>query len=137
LTECECVEVGQNDARGSPSHIRLEASTHCQLKCPTCETATGELYDHVARGFLRFDNFRRLIDENPQVREIELSNFGEIFLNPHLPKIIEYAFEKNLLLSATNGANLNTVRDTTLEALVKYKFSHIRCSIGGASQETY
>jgi MoaA/NifB/PqqE/SkfB family radical SAM enzyme len=137
LKECETVGTVRNEARVSPSRIRLEASTHCQLKCPTCETATGELYQHVALGFLRFDSFKRLIDENPQVREIELSNFGEIFLNPHLPKIIEYAFKKNVLLSATNGANLNTVRDTTLEALVKFKFSHIRCSIDGASQETY
>lgn len=137
LIESESPGVEGNDARVSPSRIRLEASTHCQLKCPTCETATGELYEQVALGFLRFDNFRQLIDNNPQVREIELSNFGEIFLNPHLPKIIEYAFQKNVQLSATNGANLNTVRDTTLEALVKFKFSHIRCSIDGASQETY
>ncbi len=133
----ESVGVECNDARVSPSRLRLEASTVCQLKCPTCETATGELYQQVAKGFLRFDKFKQLIDDNPQVREIELSNFGEIFLNPHLPKIIEYAFEKNVLLSATNGANLNTVRDTTLEALVKFKFSHIRCSVDGASQETY
>ncbi len=121
----------------SPKHIRLEASTHCQLKCPTCETATGELYKHVALGFLRFDNFKRLLDENPQVEEIELSNFGEIFLNPQLPKIIEYAHEKGVGLSARNGANLNTVREATLEALVKFGFRHIRCSLDGASQGTY
>ncbi len=131
------VAVEWHDARVSPSRIRLEASTHCQLKCPTCETATGELYQHVALGFLRFDKFKLLIDDNPQIRGIELSNFGEIFLNPHLPKIIEYAFKKDVQLSATNGANLNTVRDATLEALVKFRFSHIRCSIDGASQETY
>ena len=124
LNQSESVGVELNDAWVSPSRIRLEASTHCQLKCPTCETATGELYQHVALGFLRFDNFKQFIDDNPQVREIELSNFGEIFLHPHLPQIIEYAFERNVLLSATNGANLNTVRDTTLEALVKFKFSH-------------
>jgi len=99
LIESESPGVEGNDARVSPSRIRLEASTHCQLKCPTCETATGELYEQVALGFLRFDNFRQLIDNNPQVREIELSNFGEIFLNPHLPKIIEYAFQKNVQLS--------------------------------------
>ena len=130
-------DVVEESNRISPTRIRLEASTHCQLKCPTCETATGELYKHVALGFLRFDNFKRLVDENPQVREIELSNFGEIFLNPQLPKIIEYAYDKGVELSARNGANLNTVRETTLEALVKFGFRNIRCSIDGASQETY
>ncbi len=137
MIECKSVEVEQNDLRISPVRLRLEASTHCQLKCPTCETATGEIYKHVALGFLRFDKFKQLIDENPQVRDVELSNFGEIFLNPQLPQIIEYAFEKNVTLSAGNGVNLNTVRDKTLEALVKFKFRHIRCSIDGASQETY
>lgn len=135
--EHNSVEVGASDTWVSPRHIRLEASTHCQLKCPTCETATGKLYDHVALGFLRFDDFKKLIDENSQLEKIELSNFGEIFLNPQLPKIIEYAFEKGVLLSATNGVNLNTVRNSTLEALVKFNFTHMRCSIDGASQETY
>lgn len=136
LDKYEIVEAERNDTQVSPARIRLEASTHCQLKCPTCETATGKLYKHVALGFLRFENFKQLIDENPQVTEIELSNFGEIFLNPQLQKIIEYAFEKNVLLSC-NGANMNTVRDATLEALVKFRFTHIRCSIDGASQKTY
>ena len=137
MTEQKINKVEQFDTQVSSRRIRLEASSHCQLKCPTCVTATGELYQTMARGFLRFDNFKRFIDENPQVREIELSNNGEIFLNPHLAKIIEYAFEKNVRLSATNGVNLNNVRDTTLEALVKFKFFHMRCSIDGASQETY
>ncbi len=137
LTKRESIKPERFNARVSPRRIRLEATTHCQLKCPTCVTATGELYQHMARGFLRFDDFKRFIDKNTQVREIELSNFGEIFLNPQLAKIIEYAFEKNVQLSATNGVNLNTVRDSTLEALVKFKFFHMRCSIDGASQETY
>ncbi|UCH40404.1 MAG: SPASM domain-containing protein [Gammaproteobacteria bacterium] len=137
MTEPVSNKAGRPDAKVSPRRIRLEATTHCQLKCPTCVTATGELYQTMARGFLRFDNFKRFIDENPQLREIELSKFGEIFLNPHLPRIIEYAFEKNVQLSATNGVNLNTVRESTLEALVKYRFYHMRCSIDGASQETY
>ena len=119
VEKTKATEVNPNDSRITPTSIRLEASTQCQLKCPTCETATGELYKHVALGFLRFDNFKLLIDENPGVRKIELSNFGEIFLNPQLPKIIQYAHENNVQLSAGNGANLNNVRETTLEALVK------------------
>ncbi len=125
------------DQRVSPTRVRLEATTHCQLKCPTCATATGELYQTMARGFLRFEDFKRFVDGNPQIRQIGLSNFGEIFLNPHLPAIMEYALEMGVRLSATNGVNLNTVRDSTLEALVKYRFYHMRCSIDGASQETY
>ena len=137
LAEVEISEVEQSDERISPHRVRLGATTVCQLKCPTCVTATGELYESMAKGFLRFDNFKKFVDENVEVKEIELSDFGELFLNPHLPKILEYAFEKGVKLSATNGVNLNTVRESTLEALVKYEFAHMRCSIDGASQESY
>jgi len=121
----------------SPTRIRLEASTFCQLKCPTCETATGELYKTVPKGFLRFDHFKAFLDEAPGVREIELSNFGEVFLNPQLSDIMRYAQEKDVELHMANGANLNTVREDVLENVVKYGLRHIRCSIDGASQETY
>lgn len=121
----------------SPRRIRLEASTFCQLKCPTCETATGELYKTVPKGFLRYDDFKKLLDDAPEVKEIELSNFGEVFLNPQLSKIMEYAFEKNVGLTMSNGANLNTVKEGVLEDAVKFGLRHIRCSIDGASQETY
>ena len=40
---------------------------------------------HVGRGFLQIDDFRRLLDENPSLKLIELSNYGEIFLNSRVP----------------------------------------------------
>lgn len=120
-----------------PKSIRLEASTHCQLKCPSCPTAQGEIHKKIGGGFLKFERFRKLIEQNPSLVHIELSNWGEIFLNPELIKIMEYAYKKNIALTASNGANLNTVKQEVLESLVKYKFRYITCSIDGASQETY
>lgn len=120
-----------------PRTIRLEASSNCQLKCPSCPTAQGEIKKTLGGGFLTFDNFRQLVEQNPYIAHIELSNWGEIFLNPELIKIMEYAYEKNIALTASNGANLNTVKPEALEAVVKYKFRYISCSIDGVSQETY
>ena len=120
-----------------PRTIRLEASTACQLKCPSCPTATGETGKRLGIGFLKFRDFKNIIDKNPWVSNIELSNWGEIFLNKELIKIIKYAYRHNVTLNANNGVNLNNVDDSVLEALVKYKFRKITCSIDGASQETY
>lgn len=117
--------------------IRLEASTACQLKCPACPTAQGEVGKKIGTGFLRFSDFKRIVNENPWISRIELSNWGEIFLNPDLHKIIEYAHRKNVRLLANNGVNLNTVRDEALEALAKFRFHKLSVSIDGASQETY
>jgi MoaA/NifB/PqqE/SkfB family radical SAM enzyme len=121
----------------TPQKIRLEAATVCQLQCPSCSTTQGIIKKNLGGGFLKFKDFQRLVDENPWVSHIELSNNGEIFLNSELIKIIEYAHKKNISLTASNGVNLNTVSENVLESLVKYKFKHMTCSIDGASEETY
>jgi len=77
------------------------------------------------------------VDANPRVSEVELSNWGEIFLNPDIQRIIEYAYQRNVALSAWNGANFNHVRESVLEAMVRYKFRAITCSIDGASSGVY
>jgi len=123
--------------RISARHIRLEASSFCQLRCPSCPTTTGAIHPAVGSGFLKFEDFRKLIDLNPHLKKIEISNYGEVFLNPQLIDILEYAHRKHVWISIANGANLNNVKENTLEALVKYGVHRLICSIDGASPETY
>ena len=121
-----------------PVAIRLEASSFCNLRCPLCPTTTGDVHrGAVGGGFLRFEDFRKLLDDNPGLQHIELSNYGEIFLNPALLSVLELAHERGVTLSAVNGVNLNKIRPEVLEGLVKYQFRQLVCSIDGASQETY
>jgi len=120
-----------------PSAIRLDASTACQLKCPSCSTTHGLISETLGSKFLKFEDFKKIVDSNPWIRSIELSNWGEIFLNRELLKIVEYAYEKKVVLSAANGVNLNMVREEMFEGVVKYQFNSITCSIDGASNETY
>ncbi|MFO0994779.1 MAG: SPASM domain-containing protein [Hyphomicrobiales bacterium] len=120
-----------------PKSIRLEASSHCQLRCPSCPTTSGAIHPVVGSGFLRAENFRALLDEGPWLEHVELSNYGEIFLNPQLPAILELAHERGVTVSARNGVNLNTVRPEVLEAVVRYEMRAMTCSIDGASEETY
>ncbi|MEO1703341.1 MAG: glycosyltransferase [Pseudomonadota bacterium] len=120
-----------------PTSIGIEASSFCQLKCPSCPTATRAIDKHVGYGFLRLDDFITLIEANPQIRHIELSNYGEIFLNPQLPAILEYAYDNAIDVTALNGVNLNNASDEALEGLVKYSVKAMAVSIDGATQESY
>jgi len=120
-----------------PRSVSLDVATVCQLKCPSCPTAAGVIGKTVGGGFLAVDDFKRFVDNHPWISEIEISNWGEVFLHPELEQIIRYAAEKNVALRADNGANFNRVSDRVLEALVKYKFRSITCSVDGASQEVY
>lgn len=122
--------------RHLPEKVRLEASTVCQLKCAGCDFQKGGS-DNLGRGFLTIENFKKFCDMNPFVRRIELSNYGEIFLNPDLVKIMHYAKEKGVKLTAKNGSNFNTVSDEQMRALVETGFHKIILSIDGASQQTY
>lgn len=120
-----------------PRKIRLEASTACQLHCPTCPTGVGRTQERLGVGHLRFADFSRLIDDNPFLTDVELSNWGEIFLDPELPSIVEHAYRRRVRLHADVGVNLNTLREETLESLVRYRFRSMSCSIDGTSEATY
>ncbi|MEO7145581.1 MAG: radical SAM protein, partial [Bryobacteraceae bacterium] len=120
-----------------PHSIQVEASSRCQLGCPACPTATGAARPVLGTGDLQIDNFEALLNRNPTLAGVELSNYGEMFLNPRLIDILRCAFEHNVVLHADNGVHLNDASGEVLEALVKYRFRSITCSIDGASAETY
>ncbi len=121
-----------------PQKVRIEASSKCQLDCVQCYMRLDPegVEKGCGLGNLKFSDFKKFVDEN-NFESIEISNHGEIFLNPELEKIIKYAYEKGIELYAGNGVNLNYLPDKIAEALVKYKFGSMDVSIDGASQQTY
>ena len=74
-----------------------------------------------------------LLRTNPEIKRIEMSNWGEIFLNKDIVKILEYAFRKGVTLYCGNGTNFNNVSEEALEALVKYRVEYLNISIDGAT----
>ena len=46
-----------------PKSNRLDASTNCQLKCPSCPTAKGEIQKNIGGGFLKFGDLKKIVDE--------------------------------------------------------------------------
>lgn len=136
LTEMGLDAYIDNTFQNLPTTVRIDASTFCQLRCLDCPTHLPNAMT-IGKGNLKYSDFKIFIENNRYVQTIELSNFGEIFLNPELVNIIEYAFQQNVSLKADNGVNFNTVTDEMLEALVKFKFKSMVISIDGTSQKTY
>lgn len=126
------------EARLIGRRLRIETCSKCQLKCPSCATARGETRSGaVAWGELSPDDFTRLLAHSGRVREIEISNWGEIFLNRQLPQILEQARRSGVPVTVGNGVNLNTASDAALEALVVHRVRELTISIDGASQQSY
>lgn len=121
-----------------PRKIRLDACTLCQLNCARCFMRRDPegVKKGCGLGYLSFENFKKLVDDN-NIREIELSQNGEIFLNPDLGDIIKYGHKKNIILTVDTGANLNYLPNSIAEDLVKYKLHRLTVSIDAASPEIY
>lgn len=117
--------------------IWIDASTICQLKCPTCISTNCSTETSFGKGFLSASDFEQVIKMNPSIKEVELSNFGEICLNPELPKIIEIAYKNKIRITALNGINFNHASEELIASFVKYKVYAISISLDGASQKTY
>ncbi len=131
-----CKLLIERKIRLYPKMVRLETCTLCQLDCTYCYMRTGN-YGTIGKGYLKFKEFERFINKNPQINKIEISNNGEVFLNPDLEKILLLANDRNIEISIGNGTNFNTVSDQMLELLVKTGVSFLNISIDGASQRIY
>ena len=121
----------------APKAVQLDASAHCQLACPLCPAADGRTKPSLGQSYLKFADFQSLLDRNPALEHVELSNYGEMFLNPKLPEMLAYAHQRNVTVSGANGVNLNHAGDEALEAVVKYRVRTLTCSLDGATAETY
>ena len=113
----------------------LEVSTVCKLRCPTCPNAEGKIASNLGTGFLKFADFRDTLDKNTYVNNVFMANYGEPFLNPELIEMVEYAYEKGVKLHTSS--NLNAMTRPLAEALVKYQFHYLNCSIDGADNDSY
>lgn len=120
-----------------PRRLRIEASTACQLRCPLCPTARGRVGQNLGTGFLQPAALRGLLNDSPQIRRLELSNFGEALLHPQLPELLRIAWSRGVKVSFSNGVNFNRATPELLQALVEFQVERLTCSIDGATQETY
>jgi radical SAM protein with 4Fe4S-binding SPASM domain len=105
-----------------PTHLQIEPSNVCNLRCPLCHTVT----DHKPRGVLRLDDFKKLIDEvGDYLLFLHFWGWGEPFLNNDFFSMIRYAKDKGInIITSTNGHffenkdNIDTLIDSGLDVLV-------------------
>ena len=79
-----------------PKSVRLETCTLCQLECTYCYMRTGD-YGTMGRGYLKYKDFSEFIIKNPHIEQVEISNNGEVFLNPDLKRILLLADRKSVV----------------------------------------
>jgi hypothetical protein len=107
------------------------------LNCVWCAIRKDKTLHTRGGGYLTAENFKKFLSAHPYIKEIEISNQGEVFLNPEIADIFRIAFESGVQITILNGTNFNDVSDEALDALAKYQVHGMNVAIDGASQETY
>jgi radical SAM protein with 4Fe4S-binding SPASM domain len=119
---------------GQPTHLQVEPSSLCNLRCPACRVVTG-----LGRkgSLMELDLFKKIVDEaRENVFLIALWGWGEPFLNPAIYDMITYAKWHGIrLIASTNGHFLKGQDEA--EQLIRAGLDALIVAVDGSTQETY
>jgi MoaA/NifB/PqqE/SkfB family radical SAM enzyme len=119
-------------ATTSPRVVFIEVTNRCNLLCETCPRT---YFTREPLRSLSYDEFVAIAQQFPEMQRAVLHGIGEPLLNRELPRIIEYLKARGVgVLFNSNGTLLS---EAWQEALVASGLDEYRCSIDGASAETY
>lgn len=109
----------------------------CNLKCLSCAHGAGEgKYD---RGQMTYDTYQRVIDkiirENELVTHISLYSWGEPFLNPALPEMVDYLHKNGI--AAALSSNLSIKNEALLRKVMQRNPEYLKVSLSGYYPEAY
>lgn len=119
---------------GYPTHLMMEPSTVCNIKCALCPVTEGLKRN---TGYMDLDMFTNTIEEiGDYVFLILLWDWREPFLNPSIYKMIRYAKAKDIkIVSSSNGhvfANRHLAKKVVQSGLDTLIFA-----VDGITQQTY
>lgn len=118
-----------------PTHIDIEASDTCNLKCIMC--VHGQPGGMPNTGVMDVNLAKRVIDQSAEygAYSIKFSGRGEVLLHPKLAELVKYAKDKGIRETQvnTNGMCLNKRR---VEELIHAGLDRIIFSLDGVKKET-
>jgi radical SAM protein with 4Fe4S-binding SPASM domain len=120
---------------GHPFYLTLESGNSCNLKCPLCATTFRE--KSIPKGMLTLENATKIIDRFPALLVLNLSLWGEPFLNKQIFDIIKYARSKKIEVIVQSNFSLSYFDEAMAQKILDSDLSILWLSIDGASQETY
>ncbi|MFX0196181.1 MAG: radical SAM/SPASM domain-containing protein [Candidatus Hodarchaeota archaeon] len=121
----------QERSGGRPILLTIEPTNICDQRCTICETGLGILGRKPRN--MTFEEFKHILDQfDKHLRTIYFYFMGESFLNKDAYRMIRYAADRGIYVSAcTNGNRINP------EALVESGIADIQFQIAGTTPEIH
>jgi radical SAM protein with 4Fe4S-binding SPASM domain len=121
--------------RGKPYILVVDPLNVCNLRCPLCPT--GLLTPNRKAQLMSWDTYTRSIDElAPWAFKVNLFNWGEPLLHPHVYDMIRYAAQRNLGTALSTNLSVE-LSDEQIDSIVTCGLEFLCLSIDGVTQETY
>jgi radical SAM protein with 4Fe4S-binding SPASM domain len=119
-----------------PKFLQVEPVGQCNLRCQMCPIQfrhEGPPYGPPA--FMDFDRFTQLLEQLPDLEQLQLQGLGEPMMHPRFFDMVERAVGRGIKVSTNTNATLFNSRRA--ERCVTSGLDEIHVSIDGATAETY
>jgi radical SAM protein with 4Fe4S-binding SPASM domain len=119
---------------GMPTHLQVEPSTRCNLRCTLCPVPRGL---KRPQGLMDPEIFRKIIDQTGDfIFTLLLWDWGEPFLNPAIFEMIDYARQKDLRIACSTNGHL-FADPAHAERVVGTKLDTLIFAVDGLTQQSY
>jgi MoaA/NifB/PqqE/SkfB family radical SAM enzyme len=118
-----------------PRQVYIEVTNYCNSLCISCPLTYNQFLPYEPKNHMSWDDFRRIVDQIPQIERAVLHGIGEPLLNKELPRFIEHLKERGAqVLFNTNAILLDQKRG---DALAAAGLDELRVSIDATTPELY
>lgn len=114
-----------------PYKIEVEHTTVCNKKCIICE----HTYWKEKSETVTFERFKKIVDQFPGLKWINVTGEGSGFLNKDFLKIIRYLRSRHVSVNFVD--ELDLLDEKMARELIKVGMNCIWVSMDGATKETY
>jgi MoaA/NifB/PqqE/SkfB family radical SAM enzyme len=119
-----------------PTFLQLEPVGQCNLRCRMCPIQfRTDGPPHGPPAFMGVGVFRRLVDELPGLKDLQLQGLGEPMMHPQFFEMVEYASARGIRVST--NTNMTLLNDRRAERCVTSGLAALHASLDGATPETY
>jgi MoaA/NifB/PqqE/SkfB family radical SAM enzyme len=118
-----------------PRQVYIEVTNYCNSLCTSCPLTYDHFLPYEPKHHLKWDDFRRIVDQLPHLERAVLHGIGEPLLNKDLPRFVAHLKARGVeVLFNTNGILLDARRG---DALVSAGLDELRVSIDAVTPELY
>jgi MoaA/NifB/PqqE/SkfB family radical SAM enzyme len=118
-----------------PTQLYIEVTNYCNSLCASCPLTYNHFLPQEPKHHMSWENFRRVVDQFPQLERVVLHGIGEPLLNKDLPRFVAHLKERKAhVLFNTNAILLDQKRG---DALVEAGLDELRVSLDAVTPELY